>query len=138
MELPYDYNEDQPAFNMGRARVRNPSPCTPWNLHCAFPIPGHSAYVGAGVIYLLYTAIICQSFSPRPSSDESDMELTLTSGPPSLENVTGPDLPESGYEASNLNTNSIKKPCLCFVKFCCLGVKFGYVFSRNLFDWTIS
>ena len=98
--LTYYYHDDQPATSMGKARVRNLSTCPPpepplhlpytWSqclCRCRHDLPA------------LPSPPCAESAPPRPSSAGSDMDST--SGPPSLETVTGPDSPESGYEASN-------------------------------------
>ena len=59
------------------------------------------------MIYLLYPAYhVPILLHLGPLVTKLDIDLISTPGPPLLVNVTGHDSPESGYEASNLNTNS--------------------------------
>ena len=93
-----DINSDinDPFPSMGRARTRNPSP------HSHVEPLLHSPY--------LWPQCLCRCRCPLnapsspPSSESADS--TFTSGPPSLESITDPEPPESGYEASGSVSNS--------------------------------
>ena len=112
----YEPDDDHPASGMVRARVRNPSPhpppepplCLPYTwpqclcrCRCDLPAPPSPPCT--------------ESTQPRPSSE---LDTDLTSGSPLFETVTGPDSPESGYEASNLASNSDKGALVYVLLFC--------------------
>ena len=89
----HDQNEDYPTSGMGRARVRNPSPHS-------LPEP---------LFHLPYTwsQCLCRCILPAPPSPSSSESKTdSTSRPPSLESITDPEPPESGYEVSGIVSNS--------------------------------
>ena len=81
---------------MVRARVRNSGPCLYPELLFCRPYSKPQ--------YLIRDPLELLPSSPS-SSDHADSSLK-SSGPPSLESITDPKSPESGYEASNLASNS--------------------------------
>ena len=101
----YDPDGDHQASGMGRARVRNLSPHPPPEPLLCLPYTWPQYLCRCRQDLPAPPSPPCgQPAPPRPPSSESDMDLT--SGPPLLETVTGPDLHESGYEASNSASNS--------------------------------
>ena len=87
----YD-NDTSPS--MGRARVRNPGPHP-----CPEPLP-----------FLPYTwpQCLCRCRCPTPPSppdSDSDIHSSDSSGPPSSESIMDSTNLESGYEASNSDSN---------------------------------
>ena len=101
----YDPDDDYPASGMERARVRSPSPQPPPEPTLCLPYTWSQCLCRSRCdLHALPGPPCAEPAPPRTSSFESEMDLT--SGPPSLKTVSGPDSPESGYKASNLASNS--------------------------------
>ena len=104
----YSYNS---VSSIGRARAQNPgpSPCVVDPLLCIPNAWPQCLCRCRQDLPALHGQPYAEPTPPRPPSSESGTDLT--SGPPSLETVTGP---QSGYEASGLASSTDKGLCFMF------------------------